>query len=205
VRPLLRILTLLGILTVSVPAAASADWQIAPFLGLTFQGDTSINDPEGGAGNVHWHIGGAVTLLGAGPFGVEGLAVYTPGFFETDEPTPLATNSRSFALMGNFVLATPRSWNEYGLRPYVSGGMGLLHGSYNYPVEELQGVRANLLGYNVGGGAIGFLTDRAGLRFDLRYFGTLNPRETQPGDVAISFGPVRISYWTAGVGVVFKY
>ena len=35
---------------------------------------------------VHWTFGGSVAFLGAGPVGVEGLVVYTPGFFQQDNP-----------------------------------------------------------------------------------------------------------------------
>ena len=78
--------------------------------------------------------------------------------------------------MGNVVLTTPRSWNPYGLRPFVSGGIGLLHATATDALE-FSPVNTNLLGYNVGGGAVGFLNDRVGLRFDLRYFRNLKPSD----------------------------
>jgi hypothetical protein len=188
-----------------MPGVAAAEWHLTPFLGLIFQGDTSINDPEHGAEVTHWNFGGAVTFIGDGPIGAEGLIVYAPGFFEQDDST-LVTNSRSLAIMGNVVLATPRKWNEYGLRPFVSGGVGLLHASFDYLLAEvLPTVRPNLLGYNVGGGAVGFLSDQVGVRFDLRYFGTVNPKEAGPEEEPIAFGPERLSYWNASVGVVFKF
>ena len=49
-------------------------------------------------------------------------------------------------------------------------------------------VEAKLLGYNVGGGAVGFLTERTGLRFDLRYFSNLKPTDDtgrSPSDASI--------------------
>ncbi len=102
--------------------------------------------------------------------------------------------------MGNVVLTTPRSWNEYGLRPFVSGGIGLLHATATDALEFTP-VNTNLLGYNVGGGAVGFLNERAGLRFDLRYFSNLKPSD----DPEIAIGRVHLSYWTGSVGVVLKY
>ena len=68
------------------------------------------------------------TLIGRGPIGVEGLLMITPHFFESTAVSALTT-SRVYALMGNVVLATPLRWNEYGLRPFISGGLGLLHAS----------------------------------------------------------------------------
>ena len=112
------------------------------------------------------------------------------------------SGSRSIALMGNAVLTTPRSWNEYGLRPFVSGGLGLLHVSTE-DVGEVLGLNENLFGFNVGGGATGFITNTTGLRFDLRYFRHLKPIEL--GEEGESFGDVRLSYWTATIGVVFRF
>jgi hypothetical protein len=189
-----RVLALCGLLAAIPPTLASAEWQFTPMYGFTFGGDTSLALNES-VGARRWNFGGSVRLLGAGPFGVESVFVYVPGFFE---PSPTVTASRSLALMGNVVLTIPRAWNEYGLRPFVSAGLGLLHASHNDPVLPIS---ENLPGYNVGGGAVGFLTDRVGLRFDLRYYGNLKPT----GDPAASFGRVRLHYWTGSVGVVFKY
>ena len=127
-----RVLALLGVLLFSVPASARAEWHLTPFLGLTFKGDTTLVDHEQGADKTHWTFGGAVALMGGGPVGVEGLVVYTPGFFQQENmPPPDIVDSRTLAIMGNVVLTTPRSWNPYGLRPFVSGGIGLLqrHGN----------------------------------------------------------------------------
>jgi hypothetical protein len=202
-----RALALLGVLLFSVPATARADWQLTPFLGLTFKGDTTLLDQEQAAGNTHWNFGGAIALMGAGPVGVEGLVVYTPGFFQQDNPPavgdvlpPNIVDSRALAIMGNLVLTTPRSWNEYGLRPYLSAGVGLLHATATDALDLLP-VKARLLGYNVGGGAVGFLTERAGLRFDLRHFSNLKPSD----DPEIAIGRVHLSYWTGSVGLVFRY
>jgi hypothetical protein len=200
----LRALILLGIVTWGVPSTAHAEWQFTPFLGLTFQGDTTLLYQEA-AGETHWNFGGSVALLGGGPVGVEGLVVYTLGFFQQDnppnDPPPITiTESRALALMGNIVVTTPRRWTEYGLRPFVSGGIGLLHASATDAAEILP-VNTNLLGYNVGGGAVGPLSERAGLRFDLRYFSNLRPTN----DFETAIGRVRLRYWTATVGFVFRY
>ena len=160
-------------------------------------------------------FGGTARLIGAGPLGVEALFSFVPGAFQseplevdpfifnTNQESEPITKSNASALMGNVVLTTPRSWNEYGLRPYVSGGVGLLHVYHNYPVIS---ARANLLGYNAGGGAVGFVSDRIGLRFDLRYVST-TPHGRQPSDEVLTDGleRVRVHFWTATVGVVFKY
>jgi hypothetical protein len=204
VRTSVGILTLLGILIAGLPASAAADWHITPFLGLTFQGETTLLDHENAVGKSDWSFGAAVSLLGAGPVGVEGLLVYTPGFFQQDNPPPDRPDviaSHTLALMGNVVLTTPRKWTEYGLRPFISGGIGLLRASFDDQFGVLPG-RSNQLGYNIGGGAVGFFTERAGLRVDLRYFSNLKPSDSADG---IALGRVQLSYWNTSAGVVFRY
>ena len=76
----LRVLAACGILIMASATEARAEWQFAPFFGLTFNGDTSLADLEGGTEKVHWNFGGAVTVIGGWPIGVEGLFTYTPQF-----------------------------------------------------------------------------------------------------------------------------
>jgi hypothetical protein len=204
VRASIRILIFFGILIPSVPAPAAADWLFAPFIGITFQGETTLLDSERAVGKSDWSFGGVATLLGAGPLGAEGLILYTPGFFQQDnapDNLPDVVESRAIAIMGNVVLAAPRKWNEYGLRPYVSGGIGLLNASSKDEFNLLP-VKTNLLGYNVGGGAYGLFSERTGLRFDLRYFSNLKPSDSEEG---IALGRVQLSYWNASVGLIFRY
>ena len=204
-----RGVVLCGLLVVLRPAAAHAEWQFAPFLGFSFGGDTNLVVTQ--VVDRHWNLGGAVRLVGAGPIGLESVFVYVPGIFETPPPDPFSntppsqaiTKSHSLALMGNVVLTTPRAWNQYGLRPFISGGLGLLRVSHN---DIAFPARGNLPAYNVGGGAVGFLTDKVGLRFDLRYYRTLPPGQ-EPGDQTVTEfqDRVHVHYWTGSVGVVFKY
>lgn len=215
-----RVLGICGLFAVLTPASAAAEWQFAPFVGFMFKGESNLLEPNippdedapFGVNQRHWNLGGTVRLVGPGPLGVEALVQWIPGFFEpaetgslepTDPDSTPITSSYGFALMGNVVLTTPRSWNEYGLRPFVSGGLGLLRAVHD---DATLPVRANLPGYNVGGGAVGFLTDRVGLRFDLRYFRHVPPGKEPTDDTPILPGDrVRLHYWTGTVGVVIKY
>ena len=199
-------LLLIGIL-LGVPHSLSAEWQITPLVGFTFKGATSLFELEDAARLTHWSFGGAATLLGRGPLGAETLLVYTPGFFSRSEPVfgvlpgfARVKSSRSYALMGNAVLTAPRSWNEYGLRPFVSGGVGLLHATM---IDEgnVSTFKRDMAAYNIGGGAVGFVTDRTGLRFDLRYFRNLRNEE----DLLSTSGTRELHYWTAAIGIVFKH
>lgn len=204
----IRALLLAASLLVLTPAHAAAEWQFAPFVGYTFNGATTLVDLERGSEETHWHIGGTATLLGDGPFGVEGLFLYTPGFFQSNDAvcniSTCVASSRTYAVMGNAVLTTPRAWNQYGLRPYVSGGVGLLHASRT-EAQNVIPFSLDLLGMNAGGGAVGFLSDRIGLRFDLRYFRKIHGPAEDELDFPVSIGPIRLRQWTTSLGVVIKY
>lgn len=206
-----RSLILATLLLPLCASRAAAEWQFAPFLGYTFKGQTTFVDPEQATTERHWHFGGSVRLLGDSPLGVEALYVHTPGYFERDEVDLTAadlvrtiTESRTYALMGNIVLTTPRHWNQYGLRPYVSGGVGLMH-VRSQDLGDAFPIRLNLLGMNLGGGAVGFLSEHVGVRFDLRFLRNIRGVDlaTQPAPSFIP--PLRLRYWTGSVGVVFKY
>jgi hypothetical protein len=191
----------------ALPRTVAAEWHITPLIGFTFAGKTTLIDPQVATGKRHADFGGAVTLLGAGVLGAEAIVVLTPGFFQT-EHTPLEadvspvaiSSSRTLAVMGNIVLTTPRRWTEYFLRPIVSGGFGILRASSTEAVAEVLPLHLNLAGFNIGGGAIGFFSQRTGVRFDLRYYSTVHG--TDHGPVAI--GDVHLRYMTASVGVVIR-
>lgn len=207
---MLRALVVTCAALLAAPATAEAEWHITPMVGLTFAGKTTIVDPDQGTGKRHPNIAGSVALLGGGLLGVEGIASLTPGFFQSgdesvlfqpDGQTPLVESSRVSTLMGNVIVAAPRRWTEYSLRPFVSGGFGLIRAS-KLETRDLLSTTVNLFGYNIGGGAIGFLSRSTGVRFDLRYYGTV--RGTYHGPIALGDGDVHLRYMTASVGIVIR-
>lgn len=193
-----------SLLVLALPGTVAAEWHFTPMIGLTFRGDTNFWDHELATFNRHRNFGGAVSRLGEGIFGVEGIVMSTPGFFKGDEPfRGTVETSRSIALMGNVVVTTPRLWTEYSLRPFVSGGFGLLHVRSENPSQQLlEPVRADLLGFNVGGGAIGFLSNRTGVRFEMRYHRAVGRPETP--EMTTHATPARLGYMTASIGLVIR-
>jgi Outer membrane protein beta-barrel domain len=183
---------------------AAAEWQLTPFIGLTLDGSTTFFDPEneetgGTFGRKHLTLGGSGSLFWQGPIGVEGLFVFVPGIFDRENLANIKS-SRTLALMGNVVVTIPRAWSEHGLRPFASGGFGLLQVAKEDPLD-LFPVRRNVLGYNVGGGAVGPITERTGVRFEVRLISYV-----KSGDIrGVSFDRENLRYWTATVGVVFRY
>ena len=216
---MLRVVSACVLLLALLPAPAAAEWHFVPLLGLTFKGETNIFgesilregviEPEKASDKTHPHLAGAITLLGSGILGVEAFATWTPGFFEADEAEDLVESSRTATLMGNVVLTTPRNWTEYGLRPYASGGFGLVHATVKRePVQgdaPLDPIRMNSLGYNFGFGAIGFFSERTGVRFDFRYHSTMRRNSELPLVADSTFTEeAYLRYMTLSVGVVFR-
>lgn len=191
-------------MVLALPSAAqAAQWQFTGMGGFTFLGRTTLDDLDHSAPNVHVSFGGAATYLTNGIIGVEGIGMFTPRFLKSGETksgeTALVASGRTEALMGNVVLTAPRRYTEYTLRPFVSGGIGLLRTSLQ-DTPDILAFHTNLTGLDIGVGAIGFLSTNIGLRFDVRYFSTLN--RTDKGAIAI--GKTHLSYMTASVGIVYR-
>jgi len=191
------------------PCASAGEWHFTPLFGVTFGGSTTFFDPQHGTGKVHGNFGGAVSRFGEGVIGVEGIFLYTRHFFEFDGPRdpadpalPSIEKSSTTSFMGNVVLTVPKRWTEYFLRPYVSGGFGVLH-AVSIDKNPVFPLDSTMPGFNIGGGAIGFLSQGIGMRFDFRYHGGLR---SDPGkDVENVIGPeLRFRYMTAEVGLVIR-
>jgi len=195
---MLKALAVSLLCVLAAPATAVADIHISPMIGLTFAGKTTLFDPDFATGEKHPNVAIAGSYLTRGLLGVEGIAMMTPGFFQVDSGT-FVENSRLSALMANVVVTAPQKWTEYFLRPFVSGGFGLIRVS-KQELKEVLSTSINLPGYNIGGGAIGFFTQRTGVRFDLRYYSTVRGVDRGP----VSFGEVNLRYMTASVGVVIR-
>ena len=196
-------------------AAQAAEWHFAPVFGMTFAGSTTLNDLQLGVGKKHFNFGGIVSRFGDGVIGVEGVVIYTGHFFEFDgprdpgapAPVDIAKNY-TLSASGNVVLTVPKRWTEYFLRPYVSGGFGLLRAvSIDQPAkpssESLLPVTANMPAFTFGGGAIGFFSQGTGFRFDLRYHTGLS---RDPGSNPLNglSSELHLHYMTAEIGLVIR-
>lgn len=198
---MLKVFALCGVLVLGFTRTAQAEWHFTPMAGLTMFGNTSLLDREDATGKRHPHVGGSIALLGKGIIGAEAITIWTPGFFEQGNQDPAAVeSSRALSAMANVVITTPRRWSEYSLRPFISAGFGLMHASVRAENDILP-IDVSTPGFNIGGGAVGFLSERTGLRFDLRYHTTLN--QASEAD-APTFGPVHLRYTTASIGIVFR-
>jgi hypothetical protein len=199
----MRLRPLVLALLVLIPVQVSAEWHVKPFLGVTFGGGTTLSDFEQAVGEPNVVFGGTVTRIGE-MIGFEGDFGWAPGFFESDDPPPLATDvarSSVITLTGNVVIALPRRLAEYTLRPYIAGGFGLMR----VRIDDAAGLlplSTNLPTINIGGGATGFLTERIGLSWDLRYFRNVGGKVPPP---AATFFAPRLSFWRANMALTWRY
>jgi hypothetical protein len=164
-----------ALLLLSAPAAA-AEKQVRPFAAVTFKGSTTFV-----LGNA---VGKRHTVLGVGAalvgdiVGVEGEVSWGPGFFEPD-PDRLVVRSGVTTATGGVILTLPKRLTEYTLRPYFVAGAGVMRVNISDVLSVFDPTKA-LAAYDIGGGAVGFLTSQVGLAWDVRRFGTLKASAQNP-------------------------
>ena len=185
-------------LSALTPAPAAADWFVTPFLGVKFAADTSFIDPDRAASNSRVTIGATAGWMGSGIFGVEGDVAYYPRFFERSSGT-LVDRSNVATMMGNVIITVPRDWTGYALRPYGTAGAGYMHIGIDSALDVFN-IDADRFAFNVGGGAVGGLTARTDVRFDVRFF-----KSTSREDAAnVGIGPTSLRFWRATVGITIR-
>jgi opacity protein-like surface antigen len=178
-----------------LPASASADWLFTPNLGSTFGADAS--------GNEHFTYGASIGWMGAGIFGWEADLSYTPEFFEAgDNDFDPVDNSNVVSAMANALIGIPIGGQTGGgFRPYFTGGIGMLSREVATS-DSLFDVDSNEFGFNLGAGAMGFMTDHVGFRGDVRYIRSLEDLEA---DDSSPFSAGSFDYWRGTAGVTFRW
>jgi hypothetical protein len=195
-RRLARTLVLVAGLLLLCVRANAADRQIRPFAGVTFGGATPFPDIETAAGKPHPAIGVGAVFLGE-LFGADFEVADVPGFLESGDKH-LVLSSRVTTVCGNFVLAAPHRLTEYTLRPYIIAGGGLMR------IRETTSLGASDLSdvvptFDLGVGAVAFVTSRAGVSWDVRRFQSFRDASLPTG-----FGD-HLSYWRATMAAVIRY
>jgi opacity protein-like surface antigen len=173
-------------------APARADWLFTPFVGANFGGDTIDTSAAYGA---------SFGFMGAGIFGLEADFSYAPNFYQ-NEPT---FDGNVTSLMGNVIIGAPIGGSGGSVRPYASGGIGLLRSRVDDASGFFEDISNNSLGMNVGGGVMGFFNDHVGLRGDIRYFRSLQDAGDNEG---VDLGDVELGkfdFWRGSVGVTFRF
>jgi len=190
-------LVLVGAAVLLCSRADAAEKQIRPFIAVTFGGGTTFVDLEDAVGSPNLAIG-----VGGGMvwevFGFDVDLAHAPGFFQAGDQALVLASSVT-TLTGSVIVTLPRRITGYSLRPYFVGGGGLMRVRIDDVFGALK-VRRTLPTMDIGGGATGFVSDRWGLNWDLRYFRGSH-REAQ----GLSIGSEQLSFWRASMAVVLRY
>lgn len=179
--------TLAATLVMAAPAPSEAQTFVTPFVGATFGADSPGERPT---------YGGSVLFMGKFA-GLELDFGYTPDFFAESDKLELADDSNVTALSANLLLGV----GDGPVRPYVTGGMGLLRSRITSAGQFFDDVSENDLGVNAGGGVIVMFSDHVGIRGDARYFRSL--QDIDAGDLAVSLG--NFDFWRGSAGVAFRF
>jgi hypothetical protein len=193
----------------AAPAKASADWMFTPFIGMNWGGTAGFN--EGGTDfedefERKMNFGAQLSWMGAGALGFEVDFGYAPNFFESTAGDNDFTfgDSNVTTLMANLKVGAPFGGQTGGgIRPYASGGLGIIKSRID-DADDLFNVDSTNWGLNVGGGVTGFFNDKFGLQGDVRYFRSLEDTEAD-GESDVNIGLGSFSFWRGTVGLVFRF
>lgn len=179
---------------VAAPMQARAEGFITPWVGANWGSGNNIDNGRGAFGV---NAGG----MGAGVIGGEVAFGYSPSFWGTQNDFG---NNSVIDLMGNLIVGIPVGGTHgAGIRPFVSGGIGLLRTQIDGGTLARVSSSNNMLGWNVGGGAMGFFNDHFGLRGDLRY--TRGFEDLNTGNTVIDLaGNNQLHYWRIQAGIVIR-
>lgn len=159
-RVIKSLLLVAAIAVVWAPVQARADGYLSPWAGVNF--GSNIDNGRTALGMNVGSSGGGV--------GLEAAFGYSPSFFGAENDFG---HNTVIDLMGNLVIGIPIGGTHGpGLRPYVSGGAGLIRTQIDG--STLLGGHvsssSNDFGWDVGAGITGYVTRHFGLRGDIRYF-----------------------------------
>jgi opacity protein-like surface antigen len=204
-RPI-KLIVLGALVLALLPRPAAAEWLFTPYVGGLFGGDADFGDFDDPDDEIERRMtfGGSIGFMGAGIFGVEADFGFAPNFFEnTVGPGDFEFGDSSlFTAMGNVIVGAPIGGQRGpGVRPYATAGLGLIRSH----IESDTGAADfsnNDLGFNIGGGVMGFFGDNVGIRGDLRYFRSLQDTEE---DNEPDFELGDFDFWRGSVGVTFRW
>ena len=165
-RAIKSLLLVAAIAVVWAPVQARADGYLSPWGGVNFGGNSSVDNGRAA-------MGINAGFMGGGIFGAEVAVGYSPSFFGTENDFG---HNTLIDLMGNLVIGIPIGGTSgAGVRPYVSGGAGLIRTQIdgNSLLGHVSSSN-NDLGWDVGVGVTGYFSSHFGLRGDFRYYKDTN-------------------------------
>lgn len=187
-------------LLLSIATPARAEWQLKPFVGMKFGGDTNLGgDLELAAGKKKPTVGISTVMLGE-VLGAEIDLGWVPSFFEGNS-SGVVIGSSVITLTGNVIVALPRRMSEYTLRPYFVGGAGFIRASTKTRVPEVLEISSSLPAVDFGGGVTGFLSRSVGVSWEVRRFNGFSGNTADTDD-----GLKRqLKFWRANMALAIRY
>jgi hypothetical protein len=173
----------------ALPAVASADTFLTPYLGSTFA--AKFGDTEPGSTFVY---GADLMWLGTSGLGFELDFAYHPNFFDPgdDDLFDFESDGNVITFMSNLVFG----YQGGGIQPYITGGFGLMRTNITDVSGLFDDLSDSAWGVNAGGG-LRMGGANFGVRGDLRYMRQLSDIEL--GD--LDFGLGNFHFWRATVGL----
>jgi len=175
---------------VMAPVQARADGYVSPWAGVNFGSDID---------NGRTSFGVSAGYMGAGVIGGEFDFGYSPSFFGTKNDFG---NNTVISAMGNLIVGVPIGGTYgAGVRPYVTGGVGLMRTQIDGGTLARVSQSNNQLGFDLGAGAMGWFNQHVGLRGDVRYLRALQDNNPGPG---VDFSAGKFHFWRLSAGVTFR-
>jgi hypothetical protein len=164
---------------------------ISPLIGYDFGGDAgcpNLSNCQDTKINISVSFGAMGNVLG-----FEEEVAYAPNFFG-DAP---GLSSSVLTLMSN-VMLVPKIGP---VRPYVLAGIGLIKSHVALTTASVLTTDNNHLGWDIGGGLMGFVGGHFGVRGDLRYVHAFQDLTV----LGFTLGDSTLNYGRASAGVVLKF
>jgi opacity protein-like surface antigen len=178
-----------------VPASARADGLIVPFVGADFGGDAGDCRGVTPCSSKQLSYGIGIGFMVGGIVGFEGELAHAPHFF--GEGTARSDNYVT-SLMANVLVGVPIG----PVRPYVVGGVGLLHTDISRSsIGLFEKFSNNSVAFDAGGGLLALFSNHVGVRGDLRYMRTLSDIKFQQFDL----NDKQLQFWRSSVGLVLHF
>ena len=176
---------------IALPSQARAEGYVTPWVGANWGSDISKSRAAFGVN---------AGAMGNGIVGGEVDVGYSADFFG---PSQIG-EGHAINVMGNFILGNPIVADDGpGVRPFVTGGLGLLRTQVDGGTLANIQSSNNMFGWNVGAGVMGYFNNHVGLRGDIRYLRGFEDLKT--GNTVIDLGGNnQLSFWRVSGGVVLR-
>ena len=184
-------IALMALMLVGRAAPARAEGFLSPFIGYNFGGDSGcpqITNCDDKRLNAGVGLGALGNVLG-----FEEEFGYAKDFFGSAPNL----DSSVLTVMSNLMIVP----NLGPVRPYVLVGLGLVKTHVSFEAGSLLTSENNNLGWDVGGGLIGFFSPHVGLRGDVRYIHSFQDLET----LGFTLGHNKLDFGRFSGAVVFAF